>query len=272
MGNVRRVDSCGSLDFHRRPSPVMPGGRTAYDHTHDHTHFPQAAGGEKMRRTKSASTTAKPHKKRDNLKSRSPPARQPSPLVTDSQQPVYQVLQHPTSPQEPEPIYHTLQQPGSPQQPPSPLPPISPQLSPSPGPPQLPAYEVLQVPPLSSSTGPVPYRQPPVYQVLQQPDNSSLSAFQGEAFQPIHGQSSRQRGKGLSENNAINSSQPHFQPVRAATPHHEKHCILDTQSPAGVPPSSSKGAPPQGITSKVKMQRCGTVPTGYIHNTTESLV
>ena len=190
--NFRRVDSCGSLDAHRHPSPVVP---ASYDEPISHS---QPTGGEKMRRTKSASSTSKSPRKRDMLKNGSPPARQPSPLVTDSQQPVYNVLQ-PGSPQEPPspPIYQVLQQTGSPQSSPvlqktpspvyhvlqqtgSPVP--SPVLQKTPSP----VYHVLQQ---TGSPVPSPVLQKtpsPVYQVLQQTGSSQSSPAPRQTPSPVY--------------------------------------------------------------------------------------
>ena len=55
------------------------------------------SGYDKMRRTKSASSPSRNMRTREVHRNRSPPVRQPSPLVTDSNQPVYQVLQRPGS-------------------------------------------------------------------------------------------------------------------------------------------------------------------------------
>ena len=166
-----------------------------------------------MRRTKSASSTSRGARKRDVLKSRSPPARQPSPLVTDTQQqPVYNVLQQPGSPGEgeggQEPVYHILQQEASPRQLISPQPPV---------------YQVLQhphspsPPPPSSSTS----KQPPVYQVLECQDNRPIAMSRS---------SSGGKTKGSSHN--LHS--------KSTTPHHHKHRIDTTEgglifAPQGSP-------------------------------------
>lgn len=268
------------------------GGGVAYDQPFNH--FPSQTGGEKMRRTKSASATSKSYRKRDMLKSRSPPARQPSPLVTDTQQPVYQVIQQPRSPQEPasskpvyhvlqqpspQPVYQVLQQPGSPQEP-APPPssePVYHVLQQSGSPQHVvssqapPTYEVLQQPgsPMESA----PYKPPPVYNVLQ-PDHSSFSpsAFQHEEFKLLSqsgNNASRARGKGALSRNAMNSSQPQLHNHRAVstTTLHQKHRIIDTE--VAVPPSPMSHQGFRSMTSELSNQRCETAPADY---TTESLV
>lgn len=284
---VRRVDSCGSLDSHKQHLPVM-----MREVSHDHL-SPQDLGYDQMRRTKSASSTSKPTRRHDFLKSRSPPARQPSPLVTDSQQqPVYHVLQQPGSPNPPEStpspttptqlqqgaVYHVLQQPGSPHQ-----------LTTSPPPPQAPpVYQVLQQPTSPMETAPrqLPQQQPvyqelqqpdtafqheefkqisvspqhqPVYQVLQQPDDSfPNSAFQHEEF--VESISVSSNGKGLTAGPVNGFSR---RPI-STTPHY-KHQIDTTERKFHTTERKFR--------SKVKQQLCETasVVGEYLHDK-ESMV
>lgn len=133
--DIRRVDSCGTLDSQKsssshhsqnRNSPVStfvadsPVPTFVTDNDPDVDRPLSRTGYEKMRRTKSTgSSSSWSSRRRDvQLKSASPPAltRQPSPLVNHQhhphqqlEQPVYQVLE-PSSP-----IYHTLQSPPPPQ-------------------------------------------------------------------------------------------------------------------------------------------------------------
>lgn len=246
-------------------------------------------GNEKMRRTKSASSTSKPHLRKDFLKSRSPPARQPSPLVTESQQTVYHVLQQPGSPPpaaEAEPVYHILQQPGSPQQ----------LVSPTPTP--TPIYEVLQEPPASrpapvyhvlqksgspketvdSAHPPLPVyqvlQQPgelvspthpqPVYQVLQQPDHSP-TAFQHEECRPISSDSKTKGSKSSRHRHRKGSThqqkQQQVQCRPASTPPHKNHhcLILDDRQPS----PHNKTTPPhdfRSIANMIDRRCCETVP------------
>lgn len=234
----RRVDSCGSLDSRRQRSPIMMG---QFDQLDTNT-LPAMTGVEKMRRTKSASSTTKNPRRKDMLKSKSPPARQPSPLVTDSQQPVYHVLQQPgspISPQEPvpsaqEPVYHILQQPGSPNQLVSPSPPV---------------YEVLHTPspPPTTTTS----QQQPVYQVLEQPSHTPQPrpAFQHEEFKPVSLSGRSGSGKGSlvssSGNSKGSSHSLHCRPLAPSTTntHHKHH--IDTTDPSifggcKLPPSDQQ--------------------------------
>lgn len=245
-----------------------------------------------MRRTKSASSTSKSSRKRDMLKNRSPPARQPSPLVTDSQQPLYHVLQ-PGSPQEPPspPIYHVLQQTGSPQtspvlqKTPSPVYHVlqqtgSPQPSPVPRQTPSPVYHALNSPkelrpptyrPLGS---PKELRDPdPVYHILQHPDSPQPLPSQGKqqpvyhilhdphtAFQHEECTPLSKSGKGAMPKPSSN------QPLGGTGGAHYKHC-LNTEAP-GTPTSSHTF---RSIASEIQPQRCDTAPASY-PNTVESLV
>lgn len=140
-----------------------------------------------MRRTKSAGSAMR---NRDHHHNRqSPPARQPSPLVLESQQPLYHVLQQPSSPEQPvthhrltvpeqQPLYHTLQQPDSP---------LQPNIQQLKITEEQPLYHVLQQPnsppqgqPDNTTT------QQPLYHILQQPNSPQGQPDNATTQQPLY--------------------------------------------------------------------------------------
>lgn len=234
--SVRRVDSCGSLDA--RTQFTSEEGKN-HPQIIQNTHHD---GYEKMRRTKSASSTSSKNvRRRDALKSKSPPARQPSPLAVEAQQPTYQVLeQGGSSPQPPR------QQSGSPQPPR--------QQSGSPQPPLQPTYQVLEQPPRQWRGSPQPPQQhsgsqQPTYQVLEQPPQQCHASPQPPQQQNRNPQPPRQPTYQVLEQShqqQRGSPQPPQQPAYQEEQQSIYHVLEHSVSPLSASPLPI--SPPSPIT------------------------